>query len=399
MEEGAGEATINPDGSSSYSQQDTVPTHDQRVPLSSDLPPTIEPAFDDGGGGGGGSGFGGGDESIPNFDDEIPDGAEKAPGGIDPAIYLVVAFLVALGIYWFFFLRKKNDDDEGNDDFFASTSNDKVRFLSNEGIDLPRRAFDAVYRCSRGVTLTCYFTSFRFLRQFEKLQKLPNEVEEYYKTRAKVEGMGWKPAAGPPPPEAAHNPQHPHRIIASALMKRAMADLDSVMTLQKESAGMSKLYARSMCSVSQWKSFQLAEAVVSQEIADVKAEADDIEPGWSRSIWQQAHQYQAMLKKKHEMEMQAAQDKAKKAQEASGKASASGAAASNNSKGATAAGPPPPVKDDDPKARELAAQRAAEELLREEEKEKSKRGGGSKAFSGGGVKKGFLEGGKGGKKK
>jgi Preprotein translocase subunit Sec66 len=221
-------------------------------------------------------------------------------------------------------------------------------------------------------------------------------VEDYYKTRSKVESMGWVPGQGPPSQEALQNPQHPHRIIASALMKRAMADIQNVMTIQKESAGMSKLYSRSMCSVRQWKSYQMAEQVISQEIADVKAEADDIEPGWSHSIWQQASQYQAMLKKKHEMELQAAQEKAKAAKAAETKsASAAGAAAasapSNASKKA--------VKqvEDDPKARELAAQKAAEELLREEEAKAKKKGG--KAFSGGGVKKGFLEGGKGGKKK
>ena len=204
--------------------------------------------------------------------------------------------------------------------------------------------------------------------------------------------MGWVPGQGPPSQEAVQNPQHPHRIIASALMKRAMADIQNVMTIQKESAGMSKLYSRSMCSVKQWKSYQMAEQVISQEIADVKAEADDIEPGWSHSIWQQASQYQAMLKKKHEMELQAAQEKAKaaKATETKSASAAAAPAASSNKKAAKQV-------EDDPKARELAAQKAAEELLREEEAKEKKKGG--KAFSGGGVKKGFLDGGKGGKKK
>jgi Preprotein translocase subunit Sec66 len=178
-------------------------------------------------------------------------------------------------------------------------------------------------------------------------------------------------------------------------MKRAMADIQNVMTIQKESAGMSKLYSRSMCSVKQWKSYQMAEQVISQEIADVKAEADDIEPGWSHSIWQQASQYQAMLKKKHEMELQAAQEKAKAVKAAVTKsATAAAAPAPSNT---SAKKPEKEVVEDDPKARELAAQKAAEELLREEEETKKKKGG--KAFSGGGVKKGFLEGGKGGKKK
>lgn len=209
--------------------------------------------------------------------------------------------------------------------------------------------------------------------------KLPSEVEDYYKTRTKVEAMGWKPGQGPPSQEATQNPAHPHRIIASALMKRAMADIPDVMKIQKESAGMSKLYARSMCSVKQWRSYQQAEALISQEIADVKAEADDIEPGWSHSIWQQASQYHAMLKKKHEMELQAAQEKAKAA-------TASKTTASEKSN------PKPAPIEDDPKARELAAQRAAEELLREEEAKEKK--GGAKS----GLKKGFLDGNKNKKK-
>jgi Preprotein translocase subunit Sec66 len=222
-------------------------------------------------------------------------------------------------------------------------------------------------------------------------------VEDYYKTRAKVESMGWVPGRGPTSPEASQNPQHPHRIIASALMKRAMADIQNVMTIQKESAGMSKLYSRSMCSVKQWKSYQMAEQVISQEIADVKAEADDIEPGWSHSIWQQASQYQAMLKKKHEMELQAAQEKAKAVKAAETKPATAAAASASASSNTSSKKAEKEVVEDDPKARELAAQKAAEELLREEEEAKKKKGG--KPFSGGGVKKGFLEGGKGGKKK
>lgn len=84
----------------------------------------------------------------------------------------------------------------------------------------------------------------------------------------------------PPSKEAAQN--GPHRVIASALMKRAMADIPLVTHIQKESAGMNKLYAQSMCSVSQWRSYQAAEATVSAEVDEVRAEADEIEPGWSQ---------------------------------------------------------------------------------------------------------------------
>jgi hypothetical protein len=70
-------------------------------------------------------------------------------------------------------------------------------------------------------------------------------------------------------------------MLAQALMKRCIADIPIVSHIQRESAGMNKLYSQSMCSVKQWKSYQAAEAMVSAEVEEVRAEADEIEPGWS----------------------------------------------------------------------------------------------------------------------
>lgn len=70
--------------------------------------------------------------------------------------------------------------------------------------------------------------------------------------------------------------------MAQALMKRAIADIPIVTHIQKESGGMNKLYSQSMCSVKQWRAYQNAEAMVSQEVEEVRAEADEIEPGWSQ---------------------------------------------------------------------------------------------------------------------
>ena len=70
--------------------------------------------------------------------------------------------------------------------------------------------------------------------------------------------------------------------MAQALMKRAIGDIPLVTHIQKESAGMNKLYSQSMCSVSQWRAYQAAEAMVSAEVDEVRAEADEIEPGWSQ---------------------------------------------------------------------------------------------------------------------
>ena len=83
-------------------------------------------------------------------------------------------------------------------------------------------------------------------------------------------------------------------------MKRCMADIPIVTHIQRESAGMNKLYSQSMCSVKQWKSYQAAEAMVSAEVEEVRAEADEVEPGWSQVIWRQAMQYHTMVKQREE---------------------------------------------------------------------------------------------------
>ena len=90
---------------------------------------------------------------------------------------------------------------------------------------------------------------------------------------------GWEPGK---PPADKNNATGPHRVMAQALMKRAIGDIPIVTFIQKESPGMNKLYSQSMCSVSQWRAYQNAEAMVSTEVDEVRAEADEIEPGWSQ---------------------------------------------------------------------------------------------------------------------
>lgn len=184
---------------------------------------------------------------------------------------------------------------------------------------------------------------------------------------------GWKPGT-PPPAQGQGNQSGPHRVMAQALMKRAIADIPIVTFIQKESPGMNKLYAQSMCSVNQWRSYQNAEAMVSAEVEEVRTEADEVEPGWSQVIWRQAMQYHQVLKQKHEAEAKAAEEQAKKRKEIEMKVQAAKAA----------------QEVDAAKAKELAAEKAAEELIKAEEREKQSK----KAFSSGGMKKGFLDKGK-----
>jgi Preprotein translocase subunit Sec66 len=156
-------------------------------------------------------------------------------------------------------------------------------------------------------------------------------------------------------------------------MKRAVADIPIVTHIQKESAGMNKLYSQSMCSVSQWRAYQAAEAMVSAEVDDVRAEADEIEPGWSNVVWRQAMQYHQVLKQKHETEAKAAEEQAKKRKDIEQRVLAAKS------------------EQNDEKAKELAAEKAAQELLRQEEREKQSK----KSFGkGGAMKKGFLDKGK-----
>lgn len=160
-------------------------------------------------------------------------------------------------------------------------------------------------------------------------------------------------------------------------MKRAISDIPIVTHIQKESAGMNKLYSQSMCSVNQWRAYQAAENLVSAEVEEVRAEADLIEPGWSNVIWRQAMQYHNVLKQKHEAEAKAAEEQAKKRKEVEAAVAA--------------------AKANDPEYKAKMAEKAAKELIKAEEREKQSK----KSFNnkGGAMKKGFLEGGKGKKKK
>jgi hypothetical protein len=160
-------------------------------------------------------------------------------------------------------------------------------------------------------------------------------------------------------------------------MKRAIADLPIVQHIQKESTGMNKLYSQSMCSVNQWRAYQAAEALVSTEVEEVRAEADEIEPGWSQAIWRQAMQYHTMLKQKHEAEAKAAMEHAQKRKLVEDKVNAA------------------KKEIDDAENQVKVAEQIAQDLVKVEERENESK----KAFKSGGIKKGFLDGNKPSKKK
>lgn len=225
----AGEATINADGSTTLNDDYGGNSHDTMS-----------------GGSGGSSGDydgipGGGDATDESATADAFMNNNVSKGGVDPALYLALAVLF-FGILFIYIQLRNKRKNADVDDFFANLDGDK---------------FDL---------------------------KLPPAVDEYYEVKAKCEEEGWEPGLTPPSPPPGGGPPQPsthHRLLAQALMKRCIADIPIVSHIQRESAGMNKLYSQSMCSVKQWKSYEAAEAMVSAEVEEVRAEADEIEPGWS----------------------------------------------------------------------------------------------------------------------
>ena len=186
---------------------------------------------DDAGAGSNGGGYPGDDAPPPSDGDAIV----PPRGGVDPALYLALAVVAFAVLFAYLQLRKRRKNAEV-DDFFSNLDGDKFNL------------------------------------------KLPPAVDDYYEVKGRCEGEGWEPGQVPENPG---QPSAHHRMLAQALMKRCIADIPIVSHIQRESAGMNKLYSQSMCSVKQWKSYQAAEAMVSAEVEEVRAEADEIEPGWS----------------------------------------------------------------------------------------------------------------------
>lgn len=288
---------------------------------------------DDAGAGSNGGGYPGDDAPPPSDGDAIV----PPRGGVDPALYLALAVVAFAVLFAYLQLRKRRKNAEV-DDFFSNLDGDKFNL------------------------------------------KLPPAVDDYYEVKGRCEGEGWEPGQAPENPG---QPSAHHRMLAQALMKRCIADIPIVSHIQRESAGMNKLYSQSMCSVKQWKSYQAAEAMVSAEVEEVRAEADEIEPGWSNVVWRQAMQYHNMLKQKEEQ--------AKAQQMAQVKAIADKKAAEEEKAAAEKARYDDiKAKVDAEKARIANGERLAAELVKQEEREKESKKAFSSKGGGAGMKKGFL---------
>mmetsp|Transcript_9397 Transcript_9397/g.17702 ORF Transcript_9397/g.17702 Transcript_9397/m.17702 type:complete len:329 (+) Transcript_9397:1254-2240(+) len=318
------QATVNSDGSTTFesseaaSPDETFQNDNNNNDYNYNNKDTFTDGFD-----------GAGDQQDGAFDGTTEDAAQdpfSAPKGTDPAIYLALAFVLIVILYYLNYRRNKKKQME-REAFFYDMDGDKFNI------------------------------------------KLPAAVEEYYDIKEKCEDAGWEP--GKPPRTAAEAANGPAKILAQALMKRCIADIPLVQLIQKESAGMNKLYSQSMCSVKQWKTYQAAEQMISQEVEEVRAEADEIEPGWSQAIWRQAMQYHNMIKNREEMEAKAKE------------------AAALQKKLAEEEAKKPKLTP------EQQAEKAAQELLQQEEREKKankKKASSGSSSSSGGMKKGFLAG-------
>ena len=195
---------------------------------------------------------------------------------------------------------------------------------------------------------------------------MPPCVDEYKSIKATLEGKGFPDAIG-----NAKELENMNRVLGKALMKRAIGMVPVIQSMQKESQSMYRLHSRNMVSTTQWRSFQLAELTVSNEVNEVREEADEIEEGWSQLIWRQASQYHAMLKQR---QMQEEQNKQAK----EGQGGNASLPANQEPKRKPAA----PLTEEQ---KRIAADKVARELMKEEERKDK----GGKKFQG--VKKGFLD--------
>eukprot|EP00752_Nemacystus_decipiens_P008132 g7272.t1 len=88
--------------------------------------------------------------------------------------------------------------------------------------------------------------------------------------------------------------------LRNALLKRAIADIPIILRMQNEGPGIYNMYQQAMIGEKEWHAFQEAETMISEEIESVQNEADEIEPGWSQSIWPLAMQLRNVLVQRRE---------------------------------------------------------------------------------------------------
>lgn len=76
--------------------------------------------------------------------------------------------------------------------------------------------------------------------------------------------------------------------LKSTLVRRAMVDVQRVVELREQKPALAQLAKSGVVGDDIWNEFLLAENELEQELAEVAMEANELEPGWQKDIFQQA---------------------------------------------------------------------------------------------------------------
>ncbi|CAM9778331.1 unnamed protein product, partial [Chrysoparadoxa australica] len=114
--------------------------------------------------------------------------------------------------------------------------------------------------------------------------ELPDEINEFYTVKEELLASGKADV----------------QKLRNALLKRAVADIPGILRMQNEGPGMHSMYQQTMIGEKEWRNFQIAEQLVSDEVESVQAEAEEIEAGWSQQIWPLAMQLRQVLQQRQQ---------------------------------------------------------------------------------------------------
>jgi translocation protein SEC66 len=99
-----------------------------------------------------------------------------------------------------------------------------------------------------------------------------------------------------------HNPSDPidHKLLATALLKRAMTDVGRIMQVREEKAPLQNLAQSGAISHSVYDNLVKAEAELEEEIESVMMEAEIYKKGWGKSIFNEASNLYNLQKQQKE---------------------------------------------------------------------------------------------------
>mmetsp|Transcript_1780 Transcript_1780/g.5054 ORF Transcript_1780/g.5054 Transcript_1780/m.5054 type:complete len:247 (-) Transcript_1780:381-1121(-) len=98
--------------------------------------------------------------------------------------------------------------------------------------------------------------------------------------------------------------------ITVALVHRAMATYPMAKGLADEREGIISTYHHGMCSDELYNNFKRTEDMINREVQEVQFAADEINPGWGRSIWAEVAQHHRQIMARRQAEMMQANKRA-----------------------------------------------------------------------------------------